>query len=101
MPFATFPVREQVLTAAPASLQSGDDLGAQRILDRLPAADALLGDVVEDEPPVRGRDVGLGDRREAEVAVLALVDLAPDPEQADIQEPHGAREHAGAVELCT
>ena len=92
--------REQVVTAPTSSFQGAHDLHAAGVRDGVDALDALLGDVVEDRPPLLDRDVGLGDRGQAEVAVLLLVDLAADPEHPDIEQAHRAGQHSCPVKLA-
>ena len=77
-------------------------LAGLRVHHRLHAALAALGRVVELHLPVRAdRDVRLAHRGEPERLVLDRVLLRADAEEAAVEQPHRAREHARAREAVS
>ena len=90
-----------MVTAPASAFQGTDDLYAAGIRDRVDALDTLLRDVIENRLPVLDRDVRLGDRGQAEVAIFFLVNLAADPEHPDIEQTHRAGQHPPPVEVAS
>ena len=92
---------QQLRPAAAAALERGDDRERVRVDDALDAPLAALGDVVEDHAEVLGveRDVLLAHRGEAVGLVLDRVLLGADAEEAAVEQPHRAGQHALAREL--
>ncbi len=81
--------------AASAALQLLDDLVHLAVDDRLDAPLAALRRVVEQQRAVVEQlHVTLVDRREPVALVLDGVVLAADAEEAAVEQPHGAGEHA-------
>ena len=97
-PVTAFAVGEQ-LPRATAALERRHHLEHVWVGDRLHAPDAGLGDVVEDHLLVGDRDVAFEHRGEAVGLVALGVVLGADPEEAKIEQPYRAGEHALAGEL--
>jgi len=85
--------REELGPAASAALESRDDLDHGRIDDRLDASLPSLRRVVEGDHVAVDVDVALQHRGHAVRSVQLRVVFGPDPEEADVQEPHGARQN--------
>ena len=91
--------RQQLVAAAAALLEALDRVGDLGVDDGLHAALAALGRVVEQQRVALHRGVALAHRRQPVGLVRDGVVLGADPEEAAVQQPHGAGQHVVAVEL--
>ena len=92
-PAPPFAIGEQLRTAAAAALERADHRQRVRVAHLVHAAQPALGGIVEHDRVVTETDVGFVQRRQAEPATLLGVLLAADPEQTDVEQPHGTGEH--------
>jgi hypothetical protein len=79
MPSATDAIGEQLIATGAPSLKRANDSDRGLVLYGLDAADAALGQVVEDDLVVGDRHTGFGDRGEADSALFVGVLLGADP----------------------
>jgi hypothetical protein len=90
-------VREQLRTAAAAALERPDDVGDLRVPDRHDAALASFARVVEPQLVADRSHVSLAQGGQPVAAVLVDIRLAADPEQPQLEQAHGAGQHAVAA----
>ena len=90
LPAVAVAVGDQVLGAAAPAPHRLDRLAHRPVADRLDAALAALGGEVEDHLAVADRDVFAEQGRDAVALVGFGVELAADPEEAEVEEPHRA-----------